>query len=292
MCLPCALEETVSGQRKKKSGARGPNESALVGSVLNAFLEKHGDAASHSALGRAQEIVWDAWEIGDKKRRITLAKKALAISPMCADAYSLLAQDEARTPKEALALYEKGVKAGEKALGKRAFREDAGYFWGILETRPYMRARQGLATTLWELEKHDAAVAHFAELLRLNPGDNQGIRYLLLDGLLILGRDEQAAQLIKRYREDASAAWLWSTALAQFRRDGDSTKSRKALAKSQRANLHVRAYLLGSKPLPRELPDFITWGGEDEAIAYVGDLGGRAWAAAPGALDWLRAQAG
>jgi len=30
-------------------------------------------------------------------------------------------------------------------------------------------------------------------MLRLNPNDNQGIRYLLVDWLLQLGRDEEAA---------------------------------------------------------------------------------------------------
>jgi hypothetical protein len=30
------------------------------------------------------------------------------------------------------------VAAGERSLGPKAFEEDAGHFWGILETRPYM----------------------------------------------------------------------------------------------------------------------------------------------------------
>ena len=34
------------------------------------------------------------------------------------------------------------------ALGPRGFKQYAGHFWGFLETRPYMRARAGLAGTL------------------------------------------------------------------------------------------------------------------------------------------------
>ena len=73
----------------------------------------------------------------------------MEISPDCADAYVLLAE-HAKTADEAQNLYEQGVAAGERALGREAFAEHEGHFWGVLETRPYMRARQGLAQCLWE----------------------------------------------------------------------------------------------------------------------------------------------
>ena len=38
----------------------------------------------------------------------------------------------------------KVVAIGEKNLGKD-FKEFAGHFWGFIETRPYMRARERLA---------------------------------------------------------------------------------------------------------------------------------------------------
>jgi hypothetical protein len=33
-------------------------------------------------------------------------------------------------------------------LGKQAFEEYVGHSWGLLETRPYMRAREGLTVQL------------------------------------------------------------------------------------------------------------------------------------------------
>jgi tetratricopeptide (TPR) repeat protein len=236
----------------------------------------------------AQEIMWDAWEAGTRKRRVALAKKALEISPLCADAYVLLAQETASTPEEAAGLYRQGVEAGEKSLGKAAFRDDVGLFWGILETRPYMRARHGLAIALWQLGKRDEAMAHYRDMLRLNPNDNQGIRYILLDCLLELGRDEEAAKLMKRYKDDGSAHWAWAGALLLFRREGDNPASRKALVRAVKTNSHVAAYLLGRKKLPRALPALVSMGGEDEAIAYVHDSAAP-WAASPGILAWLAA---
>lgn len=165
--------------------------------------------------------MYDAWDSSDRKRRIALAKKALEISPLCADAYVLLAQETAGDLDQAIELYRRGVEAGEKAIGKAAFRNDVGHFWGLFETRPYMRARQGVAQTLWDKGLQDEAATHYRDMLRLNPNDNQGIRYLLMDCLLILGRDDEAAKLIKRYKDDGAAAWSWSRALLAFRRSGD-----------------------------------------------------------------------
>lgn len=99
-----------------------------------------------TALERAQDLMYQAWE-ATGPMRVKLARQALEISPDCADAYVLLAEETARTPEEALDLYTKGVAAGERALGKKYFEENAGHFWGLLETRPYMRARLGLAQT-------------------------------------------------------------------------------------------------------------------------------------------------
>ncbi len=79
-----------------------------------------------------------------------------AISPLCADAYNLLA-DEAATPAEARDLYLRGLEAGELALGPEDFEEYGGQFWGFLETRPYMRARHGLALALQERQAMGSA---------------------------------------------------------------------------------------------------------------------------------------
>jgi hypothetical protein len=81
--------------------------------------------------------------------RTKRARQALAISEDCADAWVLLA-DEASTPDAALERYERGVRAGAAAIGDQ-FDSLRGEFWGHLGTRPYMRARLGLAGVLRDL---------------------------------------------------------------------------------------------------------------------------------------------
>lgn len=239
-------------------------------------------------LEEAQDLMYQAWEASGRQR-VKLARKALTISPDCADAYVLLAEETARSVEEARELYAKGVAAGERALGPEVFEEDVGHFWGILETRPYMRARLGLAQCLWALGEKEAAIQHYRDMLRLNPGDNQGVRYMLAACLLEMGRDTELEALLKQYKGDVSADWLYTWALLDFRRWGDSREARKRLQEARRWNAHVPDYLLGRKRLPPWLPDYITFGGETEAISYAASFG-ESWLRTPGALEWLRDQ--
>lgn len=154
-----------------------------------------------TSLEQAQDRMYEAWEARNRKACVRLAREALAISPDCADAYVLLAEETARTSDEALKLYEEGTRAGERALGPEAFAEGAGNFWGILETRPYMRARAGVAECLWEMGEAARAVEYYQELLRLNPGDNQGNRYPLAQLLLQEGKNEELGALLKSMKK-------------------------------------------------------------------------------------------
>lgn len=273
-------------RKTKKTGMSEPSQLPDL-RAIKSLLARFGGASHENAIDAAQDIMYDAWDAGDKKRRIALAKKALEISPLCADAYVLLAQETAKNLDQAIELYRQGVEAGEKALGKAAFRDDVGHFWGLLETRPYMRARQGLAQSLWDKGLQDEAATHYRNMLRLNPNDNQGIRYLLMDCLLILGRNDEAAKLIKRYKEDSSAAWRWSYALLAFRRSGDCPESRSALSQAIGDNAHVAALLLSDKKMPRQLPTYVGMGDKNEAVAYVHGAT-LPWAATPGALSWIK----
>jgi tetratricopeptide (TPR) repeat protein len=260
----------------------------------NAFLKdmfSSGATPSSSSptpLKKAQDLMYDAWE-SSGKRRVELAYRALEISKDCADAYALLAEETARSLEEGKQLYEMAVKAGERALGPKAFKEDVGYFWGILETRPYMRARAGLAQSLWLLGEREQAIEHYREMLRLNPGDNQGIRYILANCLLEEGLDEALGKLLNEYQGEVAAGWLYPHALWIFRREGASAKANASLKKALKRNRFVPPYLLGARRLPKHLPEYIGLGDESEAVAYAAEAI-KGWQKTPGALEWLGGQ--
>ena len=239
-----------------------------------------------TALQEAQELMYDAWEAPNKKQRIKLAREALTISEDCADAYVLLASESARSLTQAKKLFESGVKAGERALGAETFEEYEGHFWGVHETRPYMRAREGLATCLWKLGQRQEAIDHYGDMLRLNPGDNQGIRYTLLRCLIEENLQTETEQLLGAY-DDAGALWSYNHALFLFRKEGSSRKATAQLSVALEQNPHVPDYLLGYKRPPRRLPIYMGFGDDDEAVHYITETH-HLWLQEKGALDWLR----
>ena len=253
---------SVAAKRKPDAVTMLPDRRAMEG-VLAMLSSGLGTGPGGDALEDAQDLMYRAWETADQRQRVALAKEALSRSPLCADAYVLLAEETAKTPAEAIDLYRKGLEAGEKAIGPAAFQEDVGHFWGLLETRPYMRARGGLAQALWDVGRHDEAIEHYRELLRLNPNDNQGNRYLLAGCLLALDRDADLTALLTAYGQESTAEWSYTWALIAYRRDGDSVEARSLLEKATTANSHVASYLLGRKKLPRKPVPYITMGGED-----------------------------
>lgn len=255
--------------------------------AMEAFLSTLDSRKADSTLQEAQDLMYRAWDTGRRQERIALAKRALKVSPLCADAYVLLAEESAKSVKEAKDLYARGVAAGETALGQGTFEEDIGHFWGLLETRPYMRARCGLAQALWALGHRDEAIGHYRDMLRLNPNDNQGIRYIIVAALLATGDDEALHTLLKAYDGDGSPYWTYTRALLAFRASGNTEEARARLAEAVRSNQHVPAFLIGKKKPPVAIPDYITLGGEDEAADYA-HQSRDAWTKTPGAIAWLQ----
>jgi tetratricopeptide (TPR) repeat protein len=254
--------------------------------AMESFLATITGRSRREAIDKAQDVMYDAWERTTSRSRIALARKALRITPLCADAYNLLAE-EARSLEEARDHYVRGVEAGELTLGPEGFEEYAGHFWGFLETRPYMRARAGLAGALLKLGDDETAISHYREMLKLNPGDNQGIRYVLLGYLLRRGEEAALKELLAAYEEEGSAHWLYTRALLAFREGRESEDEVVRLVKDAWSeNKHVPGILAGTASSVIPEGDYITVGGPDEATEYVAECG-PAWRATPGAVEWL-----
>jgi tetratricopeptide (TPR) repeat protein len=307
-----AFEPDVLEESKETGRSRPPDRRALEGLTADLFRAvkesgastqeeldaivkgfNNGEAAPpvpRSPAEAAQQVMYEAWDASDVSERVTLAKRALKISADCADAYVLLAEETARTKEEKLALYQRGVEAGERALGPEFFKENVGHFWGMVESRPYMRARQGVAETLFGIGRKQEAFQHWRDMLRLNPNDNQGVRYALAGELTGEQRWQELADLLDgAYPDDVAAEWLYAKALLRFAQRGDCPESRQALAKAIRQNRFVPDYLIGKKAFPQKQPTTIRMGGEDEGCCAA-DLLLKGWRQTPGALDWLKGQ--
>ncbi len=236
------------------------------------------------SLRLAQDKVYEAWDSTGKKRAV-LAREALEISDDCADAYLVLAE-EVRDGRKRIELYRKAVAAGGRALGKDWETEYKGVCWLAHETRPVMRALARLAMELQGEDELNEALTLYRELMELNPNDNQGIRYQLAGCLYEAQCDQELEKLLAAYKNDPSAALLYTKTLHLFRKNGPSKVSEKALKDAFKANINVPIYLSDIVEMPDEPPAYIGFGDDNEAIAYVMDQG-YLWWDTEGASEWM-----
>jgi tetratricopeptide (TPR) repeat protein len=236
---------------------------------------------------QAKETLEEAFEAPTCDLHLKLACKALALYPHLPDAWIMVGEHEASNPKEILPYFQKAVEAGRMDLGEDFFKENEGYFWGLHETRPFMRAKAFLAQALWDLGREDEAIEHYQDCLKLNPSDNQGLRYALVGWLLAKDRLSEVEKILKQYKDDGGALWTYNKALYFFKMHGpDSKKASKQLVVAIGENPHIPKYLSGKKKLPDESPDSYINGSVDEAITYAEDSS-VAWQRTKGALEWL-----
>ncbi|MFJ7728286.1 SEC-C metal-binding domain-containing protein [Neobacillus sp. NPDC097160] len=233
---------------------------------------------------RARNLIYDAYK-SDGKQRYKFAEEALKLNPNCIDAYVILAE-RTNSLEEAILLYEKGIKAGERELGKSFFKENTGYFWGLIETRPFMRAKLHFAEALSLLGKKHEAVEQYEELLELNPMDNQGVRYSLFVAYVDLEEYKKAGNLLQQY-EEASAQFLYNKLLLELHENSFTKEAEMLLKAAKTVNKHVIAYLTGKKRLPAYPPDYYGFGDENEAIVYA-DMHLHLWRKIDGLQEWLK----
>jgi len=238
----------------------------------------------------AQQLVYDAWEAETDERERELILDALNLDPTNVDALLTLARHSGLEGEEEIELLRQIVALGEKNLGPDAFQEYAGHFWGFMETRPYMRAREELAEALRWAGRLDEATAEWEAMLELNPNDNQGVRYNLLACYLALNRLDGAQRLFGKYDADCqyNTVFAWGRVLERFL-SGDLPGAAQALQVARKQNPHTQGFIKGHRQLPRRMPDSYSMGSKEEAVCYAEALCG-AWSKHPEALKWLGEQ--
>lgn len=261
---------------------------AFLASLTGSGFKGMDAAESLSPQEEAQELAYAAMEASTRGEALELAAQALAKDPDCVDALVILAATGSDSIEKLIAGLQRAVAAGERSLGTECFERGKGHFWGMLETRPYMRARQQLADALKVSGRRSDAIAHYRALLDLNPNDNQGIRDTLLGCYLAEGDLDGAGTLLRKYERDASAVFAWGRILERFLA-ADLDGAGKALRRARSSNGFVELYLTGNRKLPKSRPDSYTFGSDEEACLCIDNLG-EAWAAHPPALFWLHTQ--
>jgi len=99
--------------------------------------------------------------------------------PQCIDALVQMGNmsfDSTRAFRSAFNCYSGAIYIAEQRL---PLDDEAQFLWNSLNNRPYLRALLGLTLWHWKNGDFDKAVVLADKILMLNPGDNQGARFIL-----------------------------------------------------------------------------------------------------------------
>ncbi|MHA6533764.1 SEC-C metal-binding domain-containing protein [Paenibacillus sp. BAC0078] len=272
--------------------------SRKVKEMLN-YIEEYGMGGEADELlalngpgtpkDKAQALLYMAMEATSSKRRIQLAQAALEMYPGSSDAYLILAE-ESENEEDARAYLKAGITAGERELGDLFFAKNKGHFWGLQETRPYIRICKSYAESCWFGGNAEEAAQTLEHILELNTEDNTGARYLLAAVYLYSNQLDLAEQVLEKYgKDDAAAAFAYDRIILEYKKNGITSQLKMLYRVARGVNKHVPDYLLGVKRLPHNLPDFVGMGDPNEAIEYV-IMHSRLWASVPDLLKWMLKQ--
>jgi len=116
-------------------------------------------------------------EAGDSLGAYRMLMSLLVADLRCLDAHAYLGNlvfDH--SPEKAIRHYEVRVRIGQLSLGEGF---NGVLHWGHINNRPFLRCVHGYGLCLSHLDRLKEAEEVFTRMLRLNPTDNQGARFLL-----------------------------------------------------------------------------------------------------------------
>ena len=227
-------------------------------------------------MEESDDLLFEAYEEPIKSKAIKLAKQALEIYPDNIDAENFITKFETNTIKK-LKKYEDTLNKEKTNLEKQDMfdKENIGIFWGLIETRPYMRTKHNYMLTLMELGRYTEAIKQGEELLKLCENDNLGIRYLLMGLYTVLEKFGECEKLYNKYLDD-STFMLFPLSIMYYKK-GDYKKTKKLLKELQENNEYILDYLKQKIKFTKTKIEGIeeegtyTWGSKSEAYFVVKD---------------------
>jgi tetratricopeptide (TPR) repeat protein len=258
------------------------------------------------------------------RMHVRLARMALELDPDNIEAYVELAE-ASNDLEERRRMYAQGMEIGRRVLTDKQIRRPGRDEQVILRRASYLEAWAGLAVVLSQMGRYKEAVEQGMALLDADPKDETELCYILVPCLLLLGRDKQAEEVWNRFASDESPVWLFAGALVALRRKGQTEEAADRLREAIEDDDRLGEYLAGGPVDTQEeeeaaaLEEGIDFTQEDaEQMEAARDslaalvrsdqepdfadeppeyepgletdehLLREAWAATPGALEWLR----
>ncbi|MDR0911295.1 MAG: tetratricopeptide repeat protein [Methanobrevibacter sp.] len=214
-------------------------------------------------------LIKQAREENDSKKRVKLAKEAIDIDKYAIDAYNILAE-ESDDDEERLNYLKTAIDMFYESNDNEYLKEIKGHFYEVVETRPFMRAMRHYGELLNVLNREEEAMEVFELMLELNPGDNQGIRYDLINSLLYFNKLDELMELIDEYDEE-STQFLFSKLLCAIKSKKDKDIIENYYLNARNENPHVAPLLLNKIKYPKNFPTYYSPGDINEGVIYIAE---------------------
>lgn len=187
------------------------------------------------------ELACDATSMKDA---LKYAKEALKLDPHNYDAEAMIIDLKAKDETKLVRDLAKAVERATRHMEEEGYfeDEDIGHFWGILETRPYMRLRGKYVHSLLQCGMICQARRECEELLRLCENDNMGMRYQLMHIYAYFEDEEAALALHKRFDSYDETEMLLPLSILYYKK-GNYTKAAQYLRKLNGTNRDLKRFL-------------------------------------------------
>lgn len=192
---------------------------ALIDSVIKEYNNNLPGGVTELTATTSDDYLELAEDALDAASALRYAKKALQLDPDNLDAERMILDITVEEPLEYVQKLERAVAHGAKVMEKEGLtgEDSIGCYWGIIETRPYMRLRMSYLKALQEAGMFRKAIGECEELLRLCENDNLGVRYILMHLYALMEEETKALQLHERFEKSEETQLLLPLSILYFK---------------------------------------------------------------------------
>jgi tetratricopeptide (TPR) repeat protein len=239
---------------------------------LQEFIQKYNDGEieyENTILDDAYELLEKAENAKTKEQAIKYAKEAYEMCPDCFDAV-LFQVDIEDNPIKRWKLLNEGLEIEKTRLENQGYfkKENIGIFYGIFETRPYIRGLYNKVDYLLLDGKVKQAQEVCKEILKLNENDNLGARYFLMAIYAYFEEENDMLKLYKKYPEE-DLEMLFPLFVLYYKQ-GNDKKAKEYLNRINKVNPHLLKFYKGTMKKAKDIPeDHYALGDPSEVIMYL-----------------------
>jgi len=218
---------------------------------------EYADMVSFRIAEYYKDAGWECLDSNHNEKAKQYFTKAIKVYPKHTDSLNGLGcyyYDTKQNYEKAKSYYQQALESSEQLIKEMNETKEKILYWGVLETRPYMRSLHGLGICNYKLGNKklepnllDESLKIFNKMLKLNPNDNQGIRYLIPDVYQKKGDYDKSLKkylkIIKDEGSDYNSILLLNLSILYYKLS-DLQNAEKYFLKGMKKNKFYAIFLL------------------------------------------------